>query len=266
MIRNHHLLWLSAATLFVLGAFACGAESSTRSGINSDRLLVEAEVHAGEYDRVWIPWENRSDLARDLGLVTLDIPADALAHDTTITLSLGAADFTDSPAGPVIVVGPDDLEFAAPVTLELPYREGDVLRPVRSLAVEAAAAEHTVLYPTQVEPWVTDVYVSITGAGRFQPAYETCGAGSACDAGADCVDGFCQARHPAEDCSELTGMDLDVDGDAGCMDYDCRNAPECEGTNFEYCEDGVDNNGDGLVDCDDPWCQTHRMRCLLEHL
>ena len=49
------------------------------------------------------------------------------------------------------------------------------------------------------------------------------------------------------------GVDDDLDGDIDCLDSDCGGDPAC-GT--EICDDGIDNDGDTLVDCADPDCAT----------
>ncbi len=75
------------------------------------------------------------------------------------------------------------------------------------------------------------------------------------------VDGFMDARSDFElmvDCatgSEIcdNGRDDDSDGLADCDDPDCRFAPNCQ-TGPEICDNGRDDDGDGLIDCDDPDC------------
>jgi len=47
------------------------------------------------------------------------------------------------------------------------------------------------------------------------------------------------------------GVDDDGDGDVDCDDADCVGVPECI---FEVCDNGVDDDGDGDVDCDDADC------------
>ena len=46
------------------------------------------------------------------------------------------------------------------------------------------------------------------------------------------------------------GLDDDVDGLTDCLDPECGGRPEC----LEICDDGLDNNADGLFDCMDPAC------------
>jgi len=49
------------------------------------------------------------------------------------------------------------------------------------------------------------------------------------------------------------GVDDDGDGLVDCDDPQCAMAPTCL---FEDCTNGLDDDGDGLADCDDPDCAT----------
>ncbi|MCA8960904.1 MAG: hypothetical protein KDC38_10350, partial [Planctomycetes bacterium] len=51
-----------------------------------------------------------------------------------------------------------------------------------------------------------------------------------------------------EDCTD--GLDNDMDGLVDCDDPDCTNDPACP----EICDDGVDNDADGAIDCADSEC------------
>ncbi len=64
---------------------------------------------------------------------------------------------------------------------------------------------------------------------------------------------------PGEWCTN--GVDDDGDGDVDCADSDCGGEALCAGE-FD-CFDGLDNNGNALVDCDDPDCD-RRLVCLHE--
>jgi uncharacterized repeat protein (TIGR01451 family) len=107
---------------------------------------------------------------------------------------------------------------------------------------------------------------------------ETCNAGACsvivnpsctpCATDADCNDhdacttdacsaGMCTATpidgctsNPPEDCTN--GSDDDGDGLVDCQDTDCADQPAC--ANVEVCGDCIDNDGDGLTDYDDPDC------------
>ncbi len=55
------------------------------------------------------------------------------------------------------------------------------------------------------------------------------------------------------------GLDDDADGLTDCADADCFEHPACmfggaEERNDQRCSDWVDNDGDGLLDCEDPDC------------
>jgi prepilin-type N-terminal cleavage/methylation domain-containing protein len=79
------------------------------------------------------------------------------------------------------------------------------------------------------------------------------------DSFADCEDMGCSAApacRPAcvpsslneSDCSFLSG-DEDCDGDQNCADSDCSYQGICGGTEVGFCNDGLDNDGDGSYDC-----------------
>lgn len=60
-----------------------------------------------------------------------------------------------------------------------------------------------------------------------------------------------EAPSSESDCSN--GVDDDRDGDVDCEDYDCDALPACHESN---CADGVDDDGDGDTDCFDYDCST----------
>jgi hypothetical protein len=55
------------------------------------------------------------------------------------------------------------------------------------------------------------------------------------------------------DCSN--GWDDDGDGLVDCEDDDCLGTPECGVVFPEDCGNGVDDDGDGLIDCEDDDCR-----------
>ena len=57
---------------------------------------------------------------------------------------------------------------------------------------------------------------------------------------------------PVEVCNN--GVDDDGDGAVDCADPDCAADPACTGTPVENCSNGVDDDGDGAVDCADTDC------------
>jgi len=56
----------------------------------------------------------------------------------------------------------------------------------------------------------------------------------------------------AEICDD--GLDNDVDGLVDCFDPDCAGDPVCFEGDDITCSDGIDNDADGLIDCVDPDC------------
>ena len=62
-----------------------------------------------------------------------------------------------------------------------------------------------------------------------------------------------------EDCTD--GVDNDGDGYIDCEDAECLSDDACE--LVEDCTDSIDNDGDGLVDCDDPDCE-ESDDCVIE--
>ncbi len=60
---------------------------------------------------------------------------------------------------------------------------------------------------------------------------------------------------PAEICDDT--IDNDEDGMVDCDDQDCNLDPACEVVAVpEVCDDGMDNDLDGFIDCSDPDCAT----------
>jgi len=67
--------------------------------------------------------------------------------------------------------------------------------------------------------------------------------------------GHCRDTGAVEAC--VGGADEDGDGLVDCDDPDCDGTPSCDGggtTDPEICDDGLDNDGDGDIDCDDADC------------
>ncbi|MFH2005534.1 MAG: trypsin-like serine protease [bacterium] len=62
-----------------------------------------------------------------------------------------------------------------------------------------------------------------------------------------------QCSGQAELCDN--GVDDDGDGAVDCADPDCASDPGCQ-TTPEDCDNGVDDDGDGAIDCADPDCET----------
>jgi hypothetical protein len=61
---------------------------------------------------------------------------------------------------------------------------------------------------------------------------------------------------PVEVCNDA--IDNDMDGAIDCTDADCAGDPACPAVGkpvkAEICTDGIDNDADGLIDCKDSNC------------
>ncbi len=66
---------------------------------------------------------------------------------------------------------------------------------------------------------------------------------------------------PEADCDD--GLDDDLDGPVDCADRDCDGVAGCTWGHEADCGDGFDNDSDGLIDCLDPEC-SQRDVCLTE--
>jgi hypothetical protein len=95
---------------------------------------------------------------------------------------------------------------------------------------------------------------SIAGCRRCTTAAD-CDDGNTCTTDV-CAAGVCQA-HPIAGCGVERcndGIDNDGDGKIDCQDEDCAKDPACAPAPVEICGDCIDNDGDGLVDYEDPDC------------
>ncbi|PHN08383.1 M43 family zinc metalloprotease [Flavilitoribacter nigricans] len=82
---------------------------------------------------------------------------------------------------------------------------------------------------------------------RMRALFDTGGARESLLSSSGCGNG-----DPVELCND--GLDNDGDGLVDCDDPDCDTDPFCQPVEPEICDDGIDNDGDGLIDCDDPDC------------
>jgi hypothetical protein len=83
-----------------------------------------------------------------------------------------------------------------------------------------------------------------------------------CAVNADCRPGYtCQDLFgssicwpPSEDCAN--GVDDDGDTVVDCMDQDCKYDVACQPPELpEVCKNGIDDNGNGFIDCEDSTCE-----------
>ncbi|MCK6524808.1 hypothetical protein L6R49_25675 [Myxococcota bacterium] len=68
--------------------------------------------------------------------------------------------------------------------------------------------------------------------------------------------------YPEANCNDA--IDNDEDGVTDCDDDDCAEAPACDGSAPDpetLCDDGTDDDGDGAIDCDDSDCATSFAPC-----
>jgi hypothetical protein len=85
------------------------------------------------------------------------------------------------------------------------------------------------------------------GDGFGNPGDAVCSGGSATD-----CDNNNASINPgaAEICDDI--IDNDCDGKMDCDDNECTNAPVCQTSSEpEVCDDGIDNDGDNKIDCAD---------------
>jgi hypothetical protein len=84
----------------------------------------------------------------------------------------------------------------------------------------------------------------------------TCNGNGGCSSvgSGSCPNGFaCGTNMCKTSCS--------VDQDCQAPNFKCTSSPNCVRIPESDCLDGVDNNGDGLIDCADPTCINSRVVC-----
>ena len=76
--------------------------------------------------------------------------------------------------------------------------------------------------------------------------------GKLCGLGHECREGACVCAGGESETQCSDGLDDDCDGRVDCDDSDCQELPLCSAETA--CDDDNDNDGDGYADCDDPGC------------
>ncbi|PKN54846.1 MAG: hypothetical protein CVU56_24420 [Deltaproteobacteria bacterium HGW-Deltaproteobacteria-14] len=224
------------------------------------------------------------------GGVQVTIPAGALATTVTITVEVAVG----APAGAVgaaVELGPNGTTFAAPVSLAFAYAAGDLPEadhPENLRLAVATDGAWVALADSAVDAGAHTVSATTTHFSVFG-IIQLCGPARACPAGQSCQGHRCM---PAEVCTG--GVDEDGDGLVDCRDPDCADDAACScegiccypacaddetlrclGANIcgypchceakvaEVCDNGADDDGDGLVDCRDPDCAESAL-CVCE--
>lgn len=89
---------------------------------------------------------------------------------------------------------------------------------------------------------------------------ENCGncvADCACSTGKICQNNVCVTAPAETICND--GIDNDNDGNIDCFDTDCEGAAVCK---KEICNNNIDDNENDLIDCKDPDCNGYRATCI----
>jgi uncharacterized repeat protein (TIGR01451 family) len=114
------------------------------------------------------------------------------------------------------------------------------------------------------------IHPAIPGCVRCSAASQ-CNDGDSCTTDS-CVGGAC-AHTAIPGCTPCTpkpevcdnGIDDDCDGLTDCADPDCASSPACSAT-AEICNNCIDDDHNGLIDAEDPACCAESMTLAVEHL
>ncbi len=258
---SHPTRWLAGALLALVGC-------STSDDIEvASSFIKTVDVKAQDGATIEVSAAESPELAG----TKLVIPAGSLAADTTISVALqrqSIAVAPNLPAGAVAIWGPAGTTFTTGAELTMPF----------TLAADQALAA---LYLQVVEEDGTRAHIegadlvaaardagvataTIHGFTRYQNAVHGCASGNpppehidhTCPAGTVCHRGRCEPDPTPNDPELCTGgADEDGDGLVDCNDnLDCDQDPACAPPHESDCADRVDNDGDGYTDCDDTDC------------
>jgi hypothetical protein len=204
---------LSMTKLLVLGAaLALAACGSTELG---SRFVKSQPVTANQAAVVTVSASDSPSLAG----TKLEIPAGALAADTTLTLETAPSLVaTADNAGPVAVWGPSGLTFSTPARLTMPYLlpAGKTTGQLGILVQEANGSTHRIPASSlTIDTAAGLVSFSISGFTSFQPSTSSaCSADADCATGEACVAGACQVScTPA---APSTGTCTGLSSASGC--------------------------------------------------
>ncbi|MFO0723031.1 MAG: hypothetical protein U1E65_04540 [Myxococcota bacterium] len=164
---SKQLVHLSLGALLIAAASACGSNDSVQLGsIHVKSQQIDAA--AGGLISVVA-----SDGAPRLVGTQIQIPPNALAASTKITISTSADDLVDADAevaGPTVDFGPDGTHFATPVRITLPY-EGAADEDLFRVFVVSSNGDKQTLLPEDIvyDAAAKTVTFSIDHFTRFQP-------------------------------------------------------------------------------------------------
>lgn len=186
MKRHISLRTLTPITLAL--ALGCSAEDPGELGSVHVKSAVISAADGGDLV------VTADDYAPYAG-TRLEVPANALAEDTKLTIGLGPDTLMDADAqavGPAIEFGPSGTEFAAPVSITLPLTEA-LDATLARIYVRHADGTREVLLPADITVDDGTVRFRVDHFTAFQPGR----AGSACahvscPAGQQCQGGQCQ--------------------------------------------------------------------------
>ena len=176
----------------------------------------------------------------ELAGTALQIPAGALAENTTITLEIGSTPLMEADAksaGTVAIWGPAGTKFAAPVELTMPFTlaEGESIEDLFIQVREEDGARFTVEHSAlTIDAANKLVRFSINGFTGFQPGTGVaCSPNQPCAMGQACSNGQCKAACGGVVCGanttcvnnqcQPTGMGCGPQGQQCAMGQQCIN-------------------------------------------
>lgn len=156
------------------------------------------------------------------------------------------------------VVAPDNVSVTGAGGFSSPFSGTSASAPhVAGVAALLLDADST-LTPGQLKQVLQDTAIDINTTGtrdsssgvKHQSRFNSV-------SGFGLVDAFSAVSSVLPDSENVCddGVDNDGDGNTDCDDPDCADASVCADTT-EICDDGIDNDGDGAIDCADIQCQS----------
>lgn len=231
-------MWRGRACVIFVSSLLGGALStSCRDVLEIDSHFKRVAINAAEGGVI----EVFADESPRWAGTRLVIPADALASDCEITLDLLAESIALAPdvaAGPAVMWGPAGTEFhgGAALTLPLAIPDGRERAAVFVEVLEDDGRRRQYFQPkVQIDAPAAFTTLSVTTFSAFQNGARGCPSSlqpsermePMCPPGTHCVDGICELVDAAEPEVCDDALDNDADGTIDCDDYDCTNFPAC---------------------------------------